>query len=193
MCAKKNVQVLISNQARELFNEQSWSSVSLRKIAAAVGMSDGNLRYHFKTKEELVLHLFSEMTAEMAVVIQNRGEDLGALSENFERMFRIMYRYRFLFVESHFIKKAYDSYAILFKQLEDSRRLLFITEFNVLKEQGVLASTFSEEQYETLFEQIFIISDSWMKYLESDADAYVDERIKHYADLCNALMIPYMK
>ena len=43
-----------------------------------------------------------------------------------------------------------------------------------------------------LFEQIFIISDSWIKYLEFNDEAYVTEKIKHYSYVCYALLIPYM-
>lgn len=192
MCAKKNIKTEILDTSRTLFNHDSWGKTSLRTIASALNISDGNLRYHFKTKEEIVLALFSQMTDEMMAEIVNRSNNIAILSVQFERIFRIMYVYRFLFVESYFIKKSYDSYSILFSQLEEARKLLFIDEFNKLKEEGILSKKFSQEQYEMLYEQIFIISDSWMKYLESTEGLYITEKITHYAKICRGLLQPYM-
>lgn len=192
MCAKKNIKNLILETSRDLFNEHSWSDTSLRKIASSLSISDGNLRYHFKTKEDIVVGLFKQMSEEMLVVIDDKSEDLLDSTHDFERIFRVMYRYRFLFLESYFIKKAYCSYAELFSQLEMSRRQLFEAEFNKLKDRGVLSSAFSPVQYEMLFEQIFIISDSWLKYILNDAPSHVNERIAHYARLCTSLLLPYM-
>lgn len=192
MCAKKTIKGDILEKARELFNRDSWAEVSLRKIAADLGVSDGNLRYHYRTKEEIVLQLFSAMTEEMALVIFEAEKELDQLSSNFKAMFRIMYKFRFLFLESYFIKQSYPSYAILFGQLQDSRQALFIDEFNRLKAEGQLSSAFSDQQYEMLFEQLFIISDSWLKYLLPEDSEQVEERIEHYAQLCYALLIPYM-
>lgn len=191
MCAKKNTRSRILSQAIELFNEKAWSQVSLRQIAAALNMSDGNLRYHFKTKEELVLDAFTAMTTEMAVEIEKGYEGMDVLQERFADMFAIMHTYRFLFTESFFIKKAYPSYAVLFNQLEESRRQLFMDEFNTLKEQGILSKEYSDEQYEMLFEQLFIISDNWIRYLEGAETDYVRNRIQHYAYLCYSLLVPY--
>lgn len=196
MCAKKNIKFDILETSRVLFNTYSWGKTSLRKIASELEISDGNLRYHFKTKERIVLELFYMMSNEMAALIVNREsltrDNIDNLHLQFERIFKILYRYRFLIIEAYFIKRAYDSYLTLFNQLEKARKLLFIGEFNKLKEQGILSKDFSDRQYEMLFEQIFIISDSWIKYLESNDEPYVSEKIKHYANLCYGLLVPYM-
>lgn len=192
MCAKKNIKSIILITSRSLFNEYSWAKVSLRKIASELNISDGNLRYHYKTKEEIVLELFTLMTEEMAVVFQNVNIDVSDLENQFKSIFKVMYSYRFLFIESYFIKKAYDSYQILFNQLEASRRLLFMEEFKSMKEEGVLSKSFSDAQYEILFEQVFIISDSWIKYLDATDEKYVNQKIDYYAKLCYGLFIPYI-
>ncbi len=192
MCAKKNIKQEILNASRELFNRESWSKTSIRKIASKLNISDGNLRYHYKNKEGIVLDLFSEMTEEMMLEITNREQNKDSIELQYKSIFKIMYKYRFFFLESYFIKREYESYAILFNQLEASRKQLFIGEFNKLKIEGVLTQDFSEEQYELLFEQIFILTDSWIKYLVSEDENEIDEKINHYSKLCYALIVPYM-
>ncbi len=192
MSAKKNIKLSILLTSRALFNEYSWSKISLRRIASELKISDGNLRYHFNKKEEIVLELFAMMTEEMMRVIPERVKNITDLEVQFHAIFKIMYSYRFLFIESYFIKKEYKSYLILFGQLEEAREALFMNEFNNLKQEKILSNNFSDLQYEMLFEQIFIISDSWMKYLDADDEAHVTQKIEHYAKLCYGLLVPYM-
>ena len=194
MCAKRNVKSEILVKSLDLFNRNSWSQTSLRKIAVELDISDGNLRYYYKTKEEVVLSLFHQMAEEMSSFIETFEDmSLSELTNGFRNIFQIIYKYRFLFLESVFIKSAYASYAILFDQLQQSRKILFISEFERLKKQNILSSDFSEAQYEILFEQLFIISDNWIKYIDTDSDqTYVDERIFHYSNLCFGLFVPYL-
>ena len=50
----KKTKERIKDKARELFNVQGMSDTSLRNIAQALGISQGNLNYHYKVKQDLV-------------------------------------------------------------------------------------------------------------------------------------------
>ena len=50
----KTTKELIRNTARELFNERGYRAVSMRNIADALGISVGNLTYHYPQKELLM-------------------------------------------------------------------------------------------------------------------------------------------
>lgn len=52
--------------ARERFNERGYAVTSLKEIATAVGISQGNLTYHFPTKRDLVERLEADVRARMA-------------------------------------------------------------------------------------------------------------------------------
>ncbi len=47
----------IAEAALRLFNQKGYPSTTLTEIAADVGISQGNLTYHFPTKLDLALHL----------------------------------------------------------------------------------------------------------------------------------------
>ena len=47
----------ILEAGRRLFNERGYAATSMGDIAAAVGISKGNLTYHFPTKQTLALRL----------------------------------------------------------------------------------------------------------------------------------------
>jgi AcrR family transcriptional regulator len=49
--SRRNMKHEILQAARQLFNERSYNEVTMRDIADAVGISVGNLTYHFKRKD----------------------------------------------------------------------------------------------------------------------------------------------
>ena len=53
----------ILDASRRLFNDQGYAATSLSEIAAAVGISQGNLTYHFPNKRDLVTELAARMRA----------------------------------------------------------------------------------------------------------------------------------
>lgn len=50
---KKNTRRQILDTAKRLFNERGYNDVSLKDIADEVGISKGNLTYHFSKKKTL--------------------------------------------------------------------------------------------------------------------------------------------
>lgn len=58
---KRDTRREILETAKKLFNEHGYNSVSTRDISNAVGISKGNLTYHFKKKEDIVEALVEEM------------------------------------------------------------------------------------------------------------------------------------
>ena len=51
---KKNTRRQILDTAKRLFNEHGYNDVSLKDIADEVGISKGNLTYHFSKKENIM-------------------------------------------------------------------------------------------------------------------------------------------
>ncbi|MBW3544934.1 MAG: hypothetical protein KY428_04910, partial [Bacteroidetes bacterium] len=65
--------------------------------------------------------------------------------------------------------------------------LLFIAEF---KARGLFSKRLSDAYYERLAEQVFLISDNWMRYIEIDKTIpnSIDKKVEHYIDLCMQLI-----
>lgn len=191
-----NREIIIA-AALEAFNDKGLTGASLRDIASRLHISDGHLRYYFKTKEDLVLAAFDAMDAE----ILQRAEGSADVAFSWEGMlehltgtFLVMHRYRCFFLESPVrlreLRKVHGAY----QQLLAGRRTLFLELFKGLQQLQIFDSAYSEKHFHLLFDQFFILSDNWVKqaYLHP-SDETVEQTAKHYARLGLLLFLPFVK
>ncbi|MGR5147498.1 TetR/AcrR family transcriptional regulator [Photobacterium alginatilyticum] len=90
----------IIQAALELFNESGEPNITTNHIAAHLGISPGNLYYHFRNKEEIIHSIFDEYARDLSIRFQPQGESkvtadnlLGYL----DAVFMLMWRYRFFY------------------------------------------------------------------------------------------------
>ncbi|MGW1070612.1 TetR/AcrR family transcriptional regulator [Streptomyces aureus] len=60
----------IQDVALELFSEQGYEKTSLREIAEHLDVTKAALYYHFKTKEEILISLFEDLTRPLDELIE---------------------------------------------------------------------------------------------------------------------------
>ncbi|WP_426142283.1 TetR/AcrR family transcriptional regulator [Pseudomonas sp. DWP3-1-2] len=86
--------------ALTLFNEQGEPNVSTLEIANELGISPGNLYYHFHGKEPVILELFERFQAELAPLL-GPPEDAHLVAEDYWLFLHLIVErlayYRFLF------------------------------------------------------------------------------------------------
>lgn len=178
-----------------LFNQQGEASTSLRQIAAFSEMSDGNLRYHYKSKEELVLDLANWLIEDLdqAMTASSKHECTPEeVQDRFRTIFRIMYKYKFLFTESPLLLRKYKNFRKAIRELNNTRKAFILQFFEEFREKGIFNKHLDNAFYNTLFEQMFIISDSWLKYIELEETAILEleKKVEHYIKLCLKLLRP---
>lgn len=116
--AKLKTRDLILDVALVLLNEQGESQVTSVDIANEMNISPGNLYYHFKGKEEVVVELYAQFHARVILAVEQILDESG--SEPREILLRvslvsdIFQQYRFV---SHDINGLADRYPELKSQL----------------------------------------------------------------------------
>ncbi|MFF0463969.1 TetR/AcrR family transcriptional regulator [Streptomyces mexicanus] len=65
-----NTRQRIQDVALALFAEQGYEKTSLREIAERLGVTKAALYYHFKTKEEIIVSLFEDLTRPLGELIE---------------------------------------------------------------------------------------------------------------------------
>ncbi len=82
-----------------LFNRFGESHVSTAAIAADLGISSGNLYYHYRAKEEIVNALFGQYQQALTELLQS-GSDVADVEDAWSfthRLFELLWQYRFLY------------------------------------------------------------------------------------------------
>jgi AcrR family transcriptional regulator len=71
----------ILEASRRLFNDKGYATTTLTEIAADVGISQGNLTYHFPTKRDLALRLEAE--ARQRAQTRRANHRTGAVADDY--------------------------------------------------------------------------------------------------------------
>ena len=90
----KTTKELICSTARALFNERGYRAVSMRNIADALGISVGNLTYHYPHTEMLMAAI---MDAELGTMPAPPEPGLPGLNRLLERMLESFFETPFYF------------------------------------------------------------------------------------------------
>ncbi len=97
--APRRTKERILDAALELFNRFGEPNVSTPVVAQALGISPGNLHYHYRAKEELVNALFDRYAASLRELLHAAG-DVGDVEDAwffFHTLFERLWASRFLY------------------------------------------------------------------------------------------------
>lgn len=90
----------IITSSLQLFNEHGERNITTNHIAAHLGISPGNLYYHFRNKEDIIRSIFDEYEAHLNNILlpyENSQVNLELLMGYFDAMFDTLWRYRFIY------------------------------------------------------------------------------------------------
>jgi AcrR family transcriptional regulator len=100
--------------ARQLMNRDGVSATGTTRIAEALGISPGNLYYHFKSREEIVAEIYGRFEAAFRESLVN-GIDGGISAERFAAFYinamEFAWTYRFFFAGQTDLLAADDDLA----------------------------------------------------------------------------------
>lgn len=169
----------ILDTARTLFNNYGYNSVSLRDIARAVGISEGNLTYHFKKKENLMESLLSETESTLPVGIPQTLEELDAIFLDQQQAVQ-----KNLYFFLHYAQLSQTSPEICRKQCARYGELLekFRLAFQNLYEAGLLRGEAFTGEYGNVIDTLYLSVIYWAPFTQLKKTAHAgDEDYRHYA------------
>ena len=182
--------------ALRLFNENGISQVSLRNISAEMGISLGNLTYHFKKREEIVDALYLNLVSKLNEVI---NEYLGTKNQ-FQLLFEIpkvtlsnFYEYRFMMLDFVLITRNHTSIGNHYRKLIEEREQQFEMLIKDLIEAKLLREQLFDNEYEYLFKNLRIVSDFWLSSNAIDRNDKTSKKdILEGTQLLETIIYPYL-
>lgn len=184
----------ILEAALRQFNENGTDQTTVRSIAEEVGISHGNLCYHFKNTDALIEALYDRLVAEIDERAQSSlSPDLRVkdMVEQIGLTFRIMYRYRFIFLDFVRIIRRIASVREKFRLLIQFRRTQFQMGYQLLISKGLMREEWEPGLYDSLSTNMLVLGDNWICNAEIHFDEKGEKVIRFYMDAFLAGLVPY--
>ena len=150
----------ILEAARELFNEKGTQHSTTNHIAKAMGISPGNLHYHYKNREEIIRLLYMNMRQEMTLSVNDLPKSILTLQEHEKLLIQIQWKYRFFFKEmlSLFTRDSQLEDIYIKDNIAHRRRIRQVINNLIMNKELIIDS---EEDIDYLVDSISI---SWQFY-----------------------------
>lgn len=185
----------ILEQSLKLFNARGVSEVSLRTIAEELNISVGNLQYHFKKREDIIVALYFQLVEKI-----DKEIEVKELSENMiESFFYItqaisasFFEYRFFLLDFNLIIRQHEKIKIHYKELIQNREHQFFMAVHVMIEQELIRKEILPGEYKNLFKRIQILSDFWISSAVIESKSLSTKILDEYVQVITQTLFPYL-
>ncbi|MDN5048331.1 TetR family transcriptional regulator [Aliarcobacter butzleri] len=187
----------IKKYALDLFNEKDTFSITTNYIALCAKISTGNLYYHYKNKEEIIIDIYEEMIEKFENLnsfekILNSQNPLEELSKMYDLYLDIFWDYRFLMRDSSVLLSTLPK----FKEIFIQRQNLRISEIKMLIEYFISKEIFrqmSEDEILLSAKLNWFISTYWQNFISIN-EVITKESFKEAKDVIFKINInPFLK
>jgi|TARA_B100000678_G_scaffold221733_1_gene189171 AcrR family transcriptional regulator len=181
--------------AIDLFNIHGTKAISTNHIAKEMGISPGNLYYHFRSKNDIIRSISDNFSNELGSVLKIQLDTISDFSSNltslFNRFFKIQQSYQFLFLEGvHLTKqdsRLLDNYTNLRSLIKKGYHELLsnLVKIKIMKRQSL-------NIIDDLLDAQWIIMWYWINHTILDRNTYDDFQIKKGIKLSFSIIKPQL-
>jgi AcrR family transcriptional regulator len=152
----------------DLFNRDGVVPVTTNHIAKQLGISPGNLYFHFSNKEEIIRQIFRMMQTEIYSLWRvKKGQRLSHPLDLIERTLEVCWQYRFIFRESYYLRRKDPLMGKLWKaHIQKCLRLMELMYKRWLK-VGWMTPIKSKDEIYFLVTMILSTASTFMQFYES--------------------------
>ncbi|MCG9757972.1 MULTISPECIES: TetR/AcrR family transcriptional regulator [Pseudoalteromonas] len=177
-----------------LFNLHGERAITTNHIASSLGISPGNLYYHFKNKEDIIRQIFALYSEHLNThfkPLEQHNEPLEQLTQYLDSLFDLMWRYHFFYdnltdilARDDELKKNYIAFQS--RLLEQVKAVVI-----GLRDTGVI--TIDDDDAKELAHMLKMTVSFWTPYVKARRMTGVLEQQDIYNGIVKVLMIfkPY--
>ncbi|EZQ10377.1 MULTISPECIES: TetR/AcrR family transcriptional regulator [unclassified Acinetobacter] len=150
----------------QLFNERGERSVTTNHIAAELGISPGNLYYHFRNKQEIIKELmeqYQHATLELLALPEDRDVNANDKIRYFQVLSSQLWAYRFLHRDVYHLTENNDDFRKIYprfagKVMQQGQKI-----YRAFVNAGLMQMT--ESEIEALIINLWIVLTNWTNFL----------------------------
>lgn len=185
----------ILSTAIQLFNQSGTGAISTNHIADALGISPGNLYYHFRNKEAIIQAIFERLFDRWDVVFQLADDRAPTLSDLYglvQANFRTMWEYRFIYRELLPLLRHDPQLSERYQSVRQRGFADFQLLVQVFASAGILAPPDDPQEILRLAELCWLISEFWLPTVELQGQELDQQHMQHGIELISQVLQPYI-
>jgi AcrR family transcriptional regulator len=175
----------------DLFNQAGGVAVTTNHIAQHLGISPGNLYFHFRNKEEIIFELFEMMCQDTYAVWQPAQGMPSSPSELIERSYEVFWKYRFFHREMYHLRRKDPNLAKRWKvHIAKTMRLLHAMYGQWVKD-GVMRKISNAREMQMISDTVLITSSSFLQFFESPEKPATRRSLRTGLEHLLLFLLPY--
>ena len=181
--------------ALSLFNQYGLAKVKLRTIAQEMGISQGNLNYHFKKRADIVEALYFQLVAHTDKSLSEIATQELSLKLMFDLQNIILthfYNYRFFLLDFVQITRDHPKIRKHYVKLSKQRHRQFTYLLAGLVEQKIIRAAQLPNEYQHLYTRFQILGDFWISSAEVSNSKITKRTIATYQEIIAQMIYPYL-
>ncbi|MBM7139634.1 MULTISPECIES: TetR/AcrR family transcriptional regulator [Acinetobacter] len=150
----------------QLFNERGERSVTTNHIAAELGISPGNLYYHFRNKHEIIkelMHQYQAETLEMLSLPEDRPLTTNDKINYFQVLSGQLWSYRFIHRDVYHLVESNEDFKKIYPRFAGQVMQQGQKIYQAFVDAGLMKMTASE--IEALIINLWIVLTNWTNFL----------------------------
>lgn len=149
----------------QLFNDFGEPNITTTVIAEGMGISPGNLYYHFRNKDDIVNSLFVQFEEEisrMLAVPEDRRPTVEDVWQYLHLMFELVWRYRFFYRDLSDLLSRNRTLELQFKQILAHKVKVAKQLCEGLRADGALEA--DDLEVDVLATNMVVVATYWLSY-----------------------------
>ncbi|MDX2134351.1 MAG: TetR/AcrR family transcriptional regulator [Saprospiraceae bacterium] len=156
--------IRIIESAIQLFNEHGLANVRLQQIADDAGISVGNLAYHFKNKEAIVLAVYESLFQEFAQILTHylQQPSLADLEQQLDLYYTFFSKYRFYLIDLFEARRSCPQVVSQWQLFVSKMTLQIRKRLDYCTQRGLITPEPAPGAYDTLTNNIWMTIVFWV-------------------------------
>lgn len=185
----KNNRQRILDAGVELFNQSGTVATTTNHIARHLNISPGNLYFHFKNREAIILELFQKLCDSIYEAWNN--ENKISPDEFVGRSFEVFWSFRFFHREMYHLRREDPELSKAWKRHMRKCYMLLKLNYDQWVEAGVMRPITDEWEMKSLCDSILLSSNAFLGFFESPEKPAARKVVRDGIDHVNRLLQPY--
>ncbi|MCZ7564171.1 MAG: TetR/AcrR family transcriptional regulator [Burkholderiales bacterium] len=192
---KRRTRERIVETSLRLFNEFGEPNVTTTVIADELGISPGNLYYHFRSKDEITNTIFRQFEREIDALLDAPGRRTATIEDLWlflHLMFEAIWRYRFLYRDLNDLLSRNRLLEVHFKRILERKVAAATLLCGALAQAGELSAR--PDEIETLARNMVVVITYWLsfEYVRNPRDPQAGPIAARGAHQVMALLAPFL-